>query len=64
MPDHIIQDGYYFTFTQNLEDVENAQTLLRFRYRVTQGGRWSGGYTVQGNTFTCRHNSTVNVYLN
>ena len=64
VPDHIIQDGYYFTFTQNLEDVENAQTLLRFRYRVTQGGRWSGGYTVQGNTFTCRHNSTVNVYLN
>lgn len=59
----VIQDGYYFSFTRNLEDVENAQTRIRFRYRTTSGGRWTGNYTAQGNSFTCRHNATVDVRL-
>ncbi len=59
----VIQDGYYFSFTRNLEDVENAQTRIRFRYRTTSGGRWTGSYTAQGSSFTCRHNATVDVRL-
>ena len=60
----VIQDGYYFSFTRNLEDVENADTLLRVRYRTTNGsGQWRGNHRAQSNTFTCRHNSTANVYI-
>ena len=63
LEDRVIQDGYYFTFTRNLEDVENAQTLLRFRYRATDSqGRWTSGYVAQSNSFTCRHNTRRDVY--
>jgi hypothetical protein len=62
LPDRVIQNGGSFSFTRNLEDVENAQTMLRFRYRATNSqGRWESGYVAQSNTFTCRHNRSVTV---
>ncbi len=61
----VLNNGGSWQDTRNLEDVENASTKLRVKYRkLNSKNRWDGRYTATSSKVTCTKGKRISVTIN